>query len=239
MNKHLFIENLFQPLLTAGDYTRRIQNKIKHSLKPNESEYCNMVVTDADLAVQNFLEVHFLSHINAISLYGEEDSANSKYFCNNCDWEISIDPINGTLPYKDGQDNYDIIVTLSDRESIRASILYMPQHEIFFFSIKGEGAFKCSKTQWKNGEIWNRFKINDDSINDHILIHGDASSKNLLSKYYKITDYVYDYRKDEYMLLQNAILTGELTSFIRFGAMIFDWSCCTHRNRSWWCSNLY
>lgn len=221
LNLARLVENLLAPLTVVGDYAIGVQARIACHLKAGEAEYCNSVVTDADLAIQNYLEVHLLSLGGDWSLFAEEASLNAQYFPADRPWEVSIDPINGTLLYKDGLDNFDIIVALSDAEAVQAAIVYMPKRETFFFAIRGRGAFSCTRRQYLGGRIWNRFRCQSGAAT--VLIHGDAASAEALGGDFATVDYVRDYRPGEPMPLQNAILTGELAAFIRIGAMVIDW----------------
>ena len=79
----IILETLLPHLKVAAGYARFLQPKI--AVLPEKDGKDNLfssALTDADLAIQNFVEVVLLSKFPNIRFYGEEyeSSPNTKYF---------------------------------------------------------------------------------------------------------------------------------------------------------------
>src|SRR5215510_10627944 len=141
-----FVRFLLPHLVTAGNYSTQIQRRVKaHSPKTGDTAF-QQALTDADLSVQAFLEVVLLSRLPEIAFFSEEQeqSLNAKYFPPGAEFEVLLDPIDGTRAYLDGAEKYQIIVTLREHRSVAAALCYMPRREQCYVAIRGKGAFVYS-----------------------------------------------------------------------------------------------
>ena len=137
------ITYLLPYIVTAGAYSAEIQSRVSsHDAKGGDTIF-HHALSDADLSIQAFLEVALLARFPELCYFSEEQeqSLNIKYFLGRSSLEILLDPVDGTRPYIDGREFYQIVVTLHDEREIVGSICYMPRRNQCFVATKGEGAY--------------------------------------------------------------------------------------------------
>ncbi len=137
------IAYLLPHIVTAGAYSAEIQSRVAtHDAKGGDTIF-HHALSDADLSIQAFLEVALLARFPELCYFSEEQeqSLNRKYFLGRSSLEILLDPVDGTRPYIDGREFYQIIVTLHDEREIVGSICYMPRRDRCFVATKGGGAY--------------------------------------------------------------------------------------------------
>ena len=129
MDINKVIDYLLPNIVIAGDYAAQIQAVVQNKSNKNEKTVFQQALTDADLSVQNFLEVALLAEYPDICFYTEEEdkSLNMKYFPTNAEYEISLDPINGTQFYRDNLRIFDIIITITRHDDVVSAITYLPR----------------------------------------------------------------------------------------------------------------
>ena len=83
-------------LVMAGDYALAIQPRIAGPAQKDGHNAWVSALTDADLSVQNFMEVATLARFPSVGFYGEEhaQSLNQKYFPRDGDISVHLDPVN-------------------------------------------------------------------------------------------------------------------------------------------------
>ena len=118
-------------------------------------------LSDADLSIQAFMEVVLLARFPELGYFSEEQeqSLNRKYFLGGSSLEILLDPIDGTRPYIDGKEFYQIIVTLHDEREIVGSLCYMPRRNKCFVATKGEGAYLLTREDIAQGLAGTRWNV--------------------------------------------------------------------------------
>jgi fructose-1,6-bisphosphatase/inositol monophosphatase family enzyme len=144
----VILETLFPYLKVAAGYARLIQPTIQ-ALPAKEGENLfAMALSDADLSIQNFIEVALLGIFPEIRFYGEEheQSSNTKYFRSielgeKGDYLVTLDPIDGTRFYLDGHTNYQIIVSVLNRDRYAGVLAISPALNKYYYAFQGEGAF--------------------------------------------------------------------------------------------------
>lgn len=149
----------------AGKYAAEIQKRIEHQPdKMNFSDPGSQALTDADLSIQNFFEIVLLAKYPELKFYGEEylQSLNQKYF-HGKDLEIWLDPIDGTLRYKKGQDQFSIIITFVQEGHIQACIWYMPALKKFAFGSSWSGVLEGTEEDALRGNLGNKISLNKDT----------------------------------------------------------------------------
>ena len=141
------ITYLLPYVVTAGAYSAEIQTRVATREAKGGDTIFHHALSDADLSIQAFLEVVLLARFPELCYFSEEQeqSLNRKYFLGRSSIEILLDPIDGTRPYIDGREFYQIIVTLHDEREIVGSICYMPQRNKCFVGTKGMGAYLLSR----------------------------------------------------------------------------------------------
>ncbi|NRB08678.1 MAG: inositol monophosphatase family protein [Richelia sp.] len=163
------IQTLLPHLKMAAAYARQMQSQIAVlPAKEQGDNFFSAALTDADLAIQNFVEVALLGSFPNVRFYGEEyeSSRNTKYFRSTelgsqGDYLVTLDPIDGTQFYLDGHSNYQIILSILNADDFEAVIAISPSENVYFYALQGEGAFQgtldtdladCSSLQLKNAQ---------------------------------------------------------------------------------------
>ncbi len=160
-NPREVITYLLPHIVTAGAYSAEIQSRVAcHEAKGGDTIF-HHALSDADLSIQAFLEVVLLARFPNLCYFSEEQerSLNRKYFVGSSCLELLLDPVDGTRPYIDGREFYQIIVTLHDEREIVGSICYMPRRDKCFVAIRGEGAYLCTREDISKGRPGARWDV--------------------------------------------------------------------------------
>jgi len=155
------ISYLLPHIVTAGAYSAEIQSRVStHDAKGGDTIF-HHALSDADLSIQAFLEVVLLARYPELRYFSEEQeqSLNKKYFLGSSSLEVLLDPVDGTRPYIDGKEFYQIIVTLHDEREIVGSICYMPRRNQCFVATKGEGAHCLTREDIAAGRCGVRWNV--------------------------------------------------------------------------------
>jgi fructose-1,6-bisphosphatase/inositol monophosphatase family enzyme len=129
-------------LVTAGDYALAIQPQLRTDRQKEGHNDWVSALTDADLSVQNFIEVATLARFPAVRFFGEEhrQSFNQKYFPPSADISVHLDPVNGTFLYQNQRPHWDIVISIAERRRLMAAISYVPSSGRFYLGLRGSGA---------------------------------------------------------------------------------------------------
>ena len=146
------IATLLPHLRVAAGYARNLQSKIKSLPDKNTGDnFFTAALTDADISIQTLVEVALLGSFPEIRFYGEEyeKSCNTKYFRSlelgqKGDYLVTLDPIDGTKFYLDGNDNYQIILNVLDVEDFAAVLAISPAKNCYYYTFRGEGVYHGS-----------------------------------------------------------------------------------------------
>jgi len=119
------LESLEPVFAKAGQLALKMQAGVHHHDKLHTGNEIIDIVTDADLAVQEFLLKEFVATplVNCC-LLGEEKTALVEKFNPQGKYFICIDPIDGTLSYASGSKQYSTIITFHDGKNV----LYLYNH---------------------------------------------------------------------------------------------------------------
>ena len=137
------ISYLLPFVATAGSYSAQIQKEVgMHDAKPGETIF-HSALSDADVTIQAYIEVALLARFPHVSFFSEEQeqSLNRKYFADDYELEVLLDPIDGTRSYVDSREQYQVIVTIHDRTQIVGAICHMPRRGHCYTAVRGGGAF--------------------------------------------------------------------------------------------------
>ncbi|MBD0269688.1 MAG: inositol monophosphatase family protein, partial [Cyanobacteria bacterium Co-bin8] len=103
----------------------------------------------AYISVQTFIEVDMLGLFPQVRFFGEEHEKtyNTKYFRGitlgeQDDYLVTLDPIDGTRFYLDGHSNFQIILSVLNRDDFEGAIAITPAQNIYYYALRGQGAFK-------------------------------------------------------------------------------------------------
>lgn len=215
----LILETLLPYLKVAATYARFLQPKIAAlPAKEQGKNFFAAALTDADVAIQNLVEVVLLGTFPEIRFFGEEyeSSSNTKYFRatelgSEGDYLVTLDPIDGTKFYMDGHSNYQIILSILNTDDFEAVLAISPAQNIYFYAFRGEGAFKGTLDM----SLEACAPLHITSIKPSILLGwGMNSIAHLLKDRYQVIDIATDYSSDIQIPNLNGILTGDLSGAV-------------------------
>ena len=132
------IERLLPSVVAAGRLARALQPAIHAQEDRQEkggSRFAS-ALTDVDLLIEDRLGADILLLFSDASFAGEEAESDrvSRYLSAGRKYLITLDPVNGTLFYRDGLPLYEVIVTICEGNTgnIRGVIIYVPEKEEMF-----------------------------------------------------------------------------------------------------------
>ncbi len=220
------IKTLLPHLKVAAGYARQIQPRIAVlPAKGTGDNFFSAALTDADLAIQNLVEVAILGSFPHMRFYGEEyeSSSNTKYFRSielgtHGDYLVTLDPIDGTQFYLDGHANYQIILSILNTDDFEAVIAISPSENVYFYALRGEGTFKGTLDM--DLEACTPLKIENSQPN--ILLGWNMSYlAPALQGKYQIIDIATAYSREMQIPNLNGIFSGDVTgAAIRSGKFI-------------------
>lgn len=129
------LKNKIIPILReAGKIALSLQNNLSSEIKLD-----NTLVTNGDLAVNDFLFDKFKEFSNNILSEEEYDIAN----LNDKDYIFLIDPIDGTVSYDKGNNTWAILLAVLDpiTKDVLLSFVYQVAVDKLYYAIKDEGSF--------------------------------------------------------------------------------------------------
>lgn len=211
----LILETLLPHLKVAAAYAHQIQRSLT-ALPDKQSgdNFFSAALTDADLAIQNLVEIVLLGTFPQIRFYGEEheQSRNTKYFRSTAlgpqdDYLVTLDPIDGTKFYLDGHSNYQIILSILNADDFEAVLAISPNQNIYFYALRGEGAFSGTLGM----ELEDCSPLQLTSSNKTVLLGwGMSDLAPALKDQYEVIDIATDYSSDIQIPNLNGILNGDL-----------------------------
>lgn len=211
-------------VLTAGEYAITIQERV--ASQPAKGAADNPIydaLTDADLAVQSFIEVALLAHYPEVSFFGEEfeKSLNMKYFPESSELSVFLDPIDGTRFYIDNLDTFNVIVAVANADEVLGALLYMPGRDILLSGVKDRGLFRANRAEALSG----RGEVVDAlQVLDGILITYDFSdTASKFSGDFQVVDVLNEYIPGQGCRSINALFQGECAGVIGEKMSIIDW----------------
>jgi myo-inositol-1(or 4)-monophosphatase len=182
------INHLLPFMVAAGRYSVQIQGNIgTHPAKEGNTIF-HHALSDADLTIQSFLEVVLLSRFPDVSFFSEEGehSLNAKYFPEESELEVLLDPIDGTRSYIDNREHFQIIVTIHNRSEIVGVLCYMPRRDRCYVAVKGEGALVLSTREMALGVPGTKVSVVPN--NGPILLFNSPELEALLTPHFVVRD---------------------------------------------------
>ena len=229
----LILETLFPHLKVVAAYARTLQPKI--SALPAKAQKDNLftaALTDADLSIQNMIEVVLLANFPEIRFFGEEyeQSRNTKYFRaidlgSTVDYLVTLDPIDGTKFYLDGHGNYQIILSILNGDDFEGVLAISPAQNTYYYALGGHGAHTGSLSgDWEDAVP---LEINPRESTIYLGLRMDKL-KPFLEDRYEVIDLANCYSTEVQIPNLNGILTGDVCAaavssaqFIDAGALAF------------------
>ncbi len=134
------IERLLPSVITAGRIVRALQPAVaaQEDRKEKGGSRFSSALTDVDLIIEDRLGADVLMLFSDASFAGEEAKSDhiSRYVPAGRKYLITLDPVNGTLYYRDGLPIYEVIVTICEGNTgnIRGVMIYAPAREEAFLA---------------------------------------------------------------------------------------------------------
>ncbi len=217
------IQKLLPQILIAGRYAAQIQKSIAvHPAKNGMASQFSQALTDADLSVQNFIEVCLLSSFSQYAFFGEEyaSSLNCKHFPASSNLTVLLDPIDGTLFYKDGAPTFSVIMGIVSPEKFQASIIFFPCLEKCYLAIAGEGTFVLTLEEMSKS-CWSKQVVLNAETNRLVALHQPELAAKISPKY-NVVDIHRDYQKGVYCPTFETILDGTSSAMFVSPAQFID-----------------
>lgn len=218
-----FTKYILPHLVVAGSYAKRIQTNIEvHPAKAGMKGEFAEALTDADLSIQNFIELVLLAKYPELNFFGEEyaSSLNTKYFGKSSELTVLLDPIDGTRYYKDKLPHYSIIISVVDRESFLLNIIYFPERDRCYLALKNQGAFQLNSTEMLAGKWSRAIELNNNR--NAILTSGQIELATKFPKEFCIIDAVRDYNKDNPGITGEDLFTGKASALFLGTTQMID-----------------
>jgi hypothetical protein len=113
--------------IQAGQMAVKMQGAAKHHNKTNTGHNVVDIVTEADLAVQEFLLGEMAkTDLADCRLLAEEDTALTSKFAGKNGYYLAIDPIDGTAIYARGGKTFNTIISMHNGKSLLYTFEYFP-----------------------------------------------------------------------------------------------------------------
>lgn len=140
-----------QIILSAGDIAAKTH--VKTSVAD--------LVTEYDVAVENFLREKLLELLHGALFYGEEEALRGDPAKG---WVFIVDPIDGTTNFVRGYQQSSISVALAQEGQVEYAVVYDPYREELFTAQRGVGAFLNGKP----------IRVSEKPIGEGIFLIGTA-----------------------------------------------------------------
>lgn len=121
------LKNLEPIFVEAGKLALKMQKGVDHHNKYSTGNDLVDIVTEADLAVQEFLLKEIIkTELIDCRLLAEENTPLAKKFNDQGKYYLGIDPIDGTATYAKGGKCFSVIISLHDGKNILYMFGYYP-----------------------------------------------------------------------------------------------------------------
>jgi myo-inositol-1(or 4)-monophosphatase len=213
------IDDMLPTLISAARYAESLQPIVQNQ-SGKGGNIIQDALTDADIAIQNMIEVALLGMYPTISFYGEEfkNSINAKYFPTESEYEVLLDPIDGTKFYQDGKENFQILLSITNKQQFETAIAVYPKYHSYVFAEKGKGAWRGS---FANNSLdkCEMFRLNPRT--EKIMV--GSRSKVKLSDEFESFCILDMYSKDSKVCNLGDLLTGGVAGLVTKDASFIDW----------------
>jgi fructose-1,6-bisphosphatase/inositol monophosphatase family enzyme len=222
INPRDVIEYLLPYVVTAGAYSSEIQSRVAVQGAKGGATIFHHALSDADLSIQSYLEVVLLARFPELSYFSEEQeqSLNKQYFLGSSRLEILLDPIDGTRPYIDKLEFYQIIITLHDEHEIVGSICYMPRRDTCFVATKGDGAYRLTREDITSGRPGSRWNVSQGT--GPVLLFNSPDLALRLSATMLVKDIATTYLSEPGMYNSTDILEGTASAVVHRSCQAID-----------------
>jgi fructose-1,6-bisphosphatase/inositol monophosphatase family enzyme len=124
---------------------RRYRGKYAVYTKEGAGDRAGAVLTEADLECDAAMQEYFTSLYPDHAVVSEESVEKLPEGWVEREWVWYIDPIDGSLSYLEGTDNFGVSISLTHRGEAVLGVLSNPARGLHAWAVKGEGAFVNGK----------------------------------------------------------------------------------------------
>ena len=209
-------------LARAGAFARAIQSRIEGPIAKDGANAWTRALTDADITVQNYVEVATLGAWPQFGFSGEESDQSTlhKYFDPDAEFVVHLDPINGTYLYKTQQTGWDIVLSVSQQGRLMAAISYMPVRGQFYLATREHGALTADSSCSRLTEF---SPLQTQPGSGVCLSYQALEEQQKLRGAYDCFDIVRDHDPARQLDNLNDLFTGRLDAFICRDGDLLDW----------------
>lgn len=228
MSPRDFLLKVLPYAVIAGRYAARIQQSVvRHPAKKGDSEI-RQALSDADVSIQTFFEVLLLGAFPELSFFGEEyeHSLNQKYFPERAESTVLLDPVDGTLMYLHGTEEFSVVVTLINQQGYLATLWVYPRKDVFWFATRDSGVLLGKLEDTETPERWERQVLS--AGGDEVLVYCSEKSAQALRNRFRIFDYRYNLKPNDKFCEAMGVFNGRWAGVyaedvfaIDMGAMAF------------------
>lgn len=223
------LRQLLPHFVTAGRVACTIQDAIvsgrARPIEQKGGSRFSAALTDADILVEGFLGMFLLSSYEDVAFYGEEYASDriSAYFPKSAEYMVTLDPIDGTRYFMDGQSLFGIIMTVCREGRMIASVVYLPRDERFFVAVQGSGAFTMTAREAVEGSVWSRYRLEERGnivlVSDQDLVKKPALEQSGFTVINNSVDY---HGQPGWRNGSLRMLTGEVAGMVCRNAQLID-----------------
>jgi fructose-1,6-bisphosphatase/inositol monophosphatase family enzyme len=137
-----FVETFRLAARQAGAVALRLRGKVKAESKPANGPEAE-ALTAVDLATQDLILHLIHDRLPGVAMDAEEDTETLALFAGNdpASALVVVDPIDGTLNYIRGSDDFAVMGALLREGTYTAAVIHFPVHRITYWGIRGGGVF--------------------------------------------------------------------------------------------------
>ncbi|MDP3728576.1 MAG: inositol monophosphatase [bacterium] len=145
-----YLQKIFPILKKAGEKTIKLQSTVESKKKED-----NTWVTNADEEIELFLKQELKKIEPKATFVGEETKKEHSSFM----W--LVDPIDGTKAYKQGMEDYAIVISLIKNNEATLGAVYKPTTKQLFYAEKGKGSYLIEKNKRIKLQVSKRKKLQE------------------------------------------------------------------------------
>lgn len=143
VDPHRFLRALRAAARQAGAVAVHLQGKVRVEHKSERGIPESTVVTAVDRAAQDVLLLRLHEVLPDVAVDAEEDTDAARLFPPEAPGRslVVIDPIDGTLAYTRGSDDWAVMGALLEEGTFRAALVTFPARGLTCWAVRGEGCF--------------------------------------------------------------------------------------------------
>ncbi|MFC1740955.1 inositol monophosphatase family protein [Nanoarchaeota archaeon] len=145
MDSERFFKEISAKVLECGRHSLDIQEGIRSLEKDEDPEnQAASALTEADIKVQEELLRYFLDQGYDFKIFAEEDTRYVDEFPEEGDTLVSLDPVDGTLAYKNNLPNFCTVLAVYEKGCLDGVMVHTPAF----------GKFYCATQDVENSWVW-------------------------------------------------------------------------------------